>query len=285
MNAVNSVIKQGTKYFDYEIIISDDGSTDGTKELFTKKDKRIIYFWHKNYGVNKARNLGIRKAKGDYIMFLDSDDQLTNNCFKIIYSYKEKLKEVNFFGTAEIKTGKLMYHLDYTGDYSYKDWLEQKKIKGEFLTLVKKEVFEHDLFDEKLFAFELFFWNKVIKKYGLFAVDRVCRLYSYEQENRVSKDLMKPEKALRRYHNYKFYIKKFGKDYLSFGLNKQYANILFKIGFYGILGREIKDGRAYMKKSLKNNFKFTILVILLISYLGYVIFKTSYLIILKMIKV
>jgi glycosyltransferase involved in cell wall biosynthesis len=70
--AVLSVLKQ-TRPAD-EIIIIDDGSTDGTPELIPKKYPRIQYSWQKNTGVSAARNTGIEKSSGDWIAFLDSDD-------------------------------------------------------------------------------------------------------------------------------------------------------------------------------------------------------------------
>ncbi len=70
--AINSVLKQ-TRPVD-EIIIIDDGSTDGTPELLAKKYPQILYFWQENKGVSATRNAGIEKATGDWIAFLDSDD-------------------------------------------------------------------------------------------------------------------------------------------------------------------------------------------------------------------
>ena len=80
MRAINSVLSQTHPAF--EIIVVDDGSTDGTKELlqaygFCKKDTKELekkYLIQENGGVSSARNLGVKNAKGDFIAFLDSDD-------------------------------------------------------------------------------------------------------------------------------------------------------------------------------------------------------------------
>ncbi|MPL68877.1 Undecaprenyl-phosphate 4-deoxy-4-formamido-L-arabinose transferase [bioreactor metagenome] len=78
IRAIDSVLAQ--TYKDFEIIIVDDGSTDGTKDYLSKcieKNKGIIhYFYKKNGGVSSARNFGIARSKGKYISFLDSDDYL-----------------------------------------------------------------------------------------------------------------------------------------------------------------------------------------------------------------
>jgi glycosyltransferase involved in cell wall biosynthesis len=75
--ALESVLSQ--TYENYEILIMDDGSKDGTKEMVHSfKDDRIIYNWQNNTGSPaKARNRGIKAARGEWVAFLDSDDWWT----------------------------------------------------------------------------------------------------------------------------------------------------------------------------------------------------------------
>ena len=72
--SIDSVLHQ--TYEDFELIIVDDGSTDGTKQLIDEyEDDRIKYYsYEHNKGVVYARNYGMKMAKGDYIAFQDSDD-------------------------------------------------------------------------------------------------------------------------------------------------------------------------------------------------------------------
>lgn len=73
MKAVNSVLKQ--TYPHWELIIVDDGSTDGTlARLATIDDKRVQVIRQENQGVAIARNFGFTQATGDYIAFIDADD-------------------------------------------------------------------------------------------------------------------------------------------------------------------------------------------------------------------
>lgn len=71
--AIDSVIKQTIQ--DYEIIVVDDGSNDGTRDaVLSLNNPKIRYIYQTNAGGAKARNTGIKNAKGRYIAFLDSDD-------------------------------------------------------------------------------------------------------------------------------------------------------------------------------------------------------------------
>lgn len=72
---VNSITMQ--KYSDFEVILVDDGSTDGSGELCDRlsgQDGRIRTIHKQNGGCSEARNTGIRAAQGEYLMFVDSDD-------------------------------------------------------------------------------------------------------------------------------------------------------------------------------------------------------------------
>ena len=85
--ALRNVIKQS--YGKFECILIDNNSTDNTKYEYKKeyidKDKRFKYYEIENQGIiSKSRNLGIKKSKGKWIAFLDSDD-LWHRKIRILY--------------------------------------------------------------------------------------------------------------------------------------------------------------------------------------------------------
>ena len=80
VKCLDSIINQ--TYKDIEIILVDDGSTDNSGKICDKyalKDERIYVIHNSNSGVSYARNCGINKAKGKYILFIDSDDFIDKN--------------------------------------------------------------------------------------------------------------------------------------------------------------------------------------------------------------
>lgn len=84
---VNSLLAQ--TYPDMEIILVDDGSTDGSGEVcdrFAAGEQRVRVFHKENGGSSSARNLGIDNAKGDYIGFVDSDDYVDADMYERLYT-------------------------------------------------------------------------------------------------------------------------------------------------------------------------------------------------------
>ena len=85
--SINSILRQS--YKNWELIFWDNKSNDNSKKKFLKfKDKRFNYFFSKKYNkLYKARNLAIKKAKGEYVCFLDTDD---------IWKSNKLAKQINF---------------------------------------------------------------------------------------------------------------------------------------------------------------------------------------------
>lgn len=89
VEALESALAQ--TYPNLEIIVVDDGSKDGTRSaiepfLSDQSGRRVACFYQENKGVSAARNLGIQKAKGDYLLFLDSDDIAQPNLVEALVS-------------------------------------------------------------------------------------------------------------------------------------------------------------------------------------------------------
>jgi len=143
--AIKSVLNQTHK--NYELIIIDDGSEDNTKEVTSNfDDKRIVYIKSdENLGQNPALNKGLRYAKGDYIAFLDSDDEWLP---QMLEAQLEKFKENSDFGCVYsqagiMNNGKLEVAMDFQLEGSiYKEALAQGYVSHMITLMVKRKCFD-----------------------------------------------------------------------------------------------------------------------------------------------
>ena len=153
MNAVNSVINQTFGFENIELILVDDNSSDSTKEILNElssnyENIKAIFLDNNSGSPSKPRNVGIKEAKSDYIMFLDNDDTYCPD-------FCEKMYE-----TIEY------YDADFITCRNY-DMVNGKRSKFHSI-LDKKENFielksiEDD--DRLLSATSLLIWNKIYKK-------------------------------------------------------------------------------------------------------------------------
>ena len=87
---VESVLAQ--TFFNWELLLVDDGCTDGSPALcdgYAARDDRVRVFHQRNGGVSAARNTGLREARGEFIAFLDADDQLEPRALETLWSMLE----------------------------------------------------------------------------------------------------------------------------------------------------------------------------------------------------
>jgi len=114
VEAIESVLAQ--TYQNFEIIIVDDGSTDGTEKILEPYRDRVVYIYQENQGPSVARNTGIRRATGQFIAFLDSDDLWLPEKLEVQVAYMETNPEVGL-----VHTGKLLREERPTGPI-LKEW-------------------------------------------------------------------------------------------------------------------------------------------------------------------
>lgn len=89
---VESILRQD--FTDFELLLVDDGSKDKSGLIcdeYAQKDQRVKVFHKENGGVSSARNLGIDKARGEFIVFVDSDDYVDTNYLTILTNVKADL--------------------------------------------------------------------------------------------------------------------------------------------------------------------------------------------------
>lgn len=196
--AVDSIISQ--TYKNIEIVVVDDGSVDDTLKLLEVYggNVRVIRQCHK--GANAARNRGIREAKGEYIAFLDSDDEWLPQKTYIQMDYLEKKGGQVCYCAYKLISDKTQIVPDiYTDEERYGSnlnvILSQHNVIGTPTLMIKKSVLEDvGLFDEsmqRLQDYELCI--RIAKKYKIGYIPQVLvNAYYMEKSISNSNDLLVP---------------------------------------------------------------------------------------------
>ena len=91
-NSLDCILKQ--TYRDFEVVLVNDGSMDNSGQIcdvFAQRDSRVHVIHQKNAGAGAARNAGIKTAKGEYIVFVDSDDMVEADYMELLSKHNEDL--------------------------------------------------------------------------------------------------------------------------------------------------------------------------------------------------
>lgn len=194
--AIASVL--GQTYRDFELIVVDDASCDGTAAAIRAfRDRRIVFMSHKaNQGAPAARNTGLSVARGEYIAFLDSDDEwLPSKLEKQVDLFNAVSSETGlvYTGTYRVEeSGRASYHRPQYRGYVFERLLVKNIIMGSTSgAMIRSEVFRKvGWFDETLPAMQdVDYWLRVAR---YFAVDYVCdpliKVHVGENSQRISCD-------------------------------------------------------------------------------------------------
>jgi len=168
--AVRSVLCQ--TYDNLELIVVDDGSSDGTGDALSRiSDRRLSCISQANKGASSARNRGLEMSKGGYIAFLDSDDRWKPEKLQRTCEYINKYPDTSIFHTEEVwyRGGKLLNQKQKHKKPSGRVYRKALPICCISLStaVVKKEVFEAvGTFDETLEACEDYdFWLRATARF------------------------------------------------------------------------------------------------------------------------
>ena len=224
---IESIINQS--YSNLEIILVDDGSKDSSGimcDSYILKDKRIKVIHKENGGLSDARNVGLDKAKGEYIVFIDSDDWIDEKMIEILYNIVKK-------NNSDISI------CDYF--LAYNEEIQTQKEDIEVINLSNIEALKK-IYDKDLGVCMIVAWNKLYKR-NLFKDDiRYPYGKIHEDEFTTYKLLYKAEKI--SYTNQKMYYYRQRENSITSSFNKKRLDCL-----------EAFDERVkYMKYIVKNEY-------------------------------
>ena len=228
IQCIESISKQ--TYKNYEIIIIDDGSTDNTANIIEEKykdKKNIKYYYQENSGPYNARLTGVMHSKGDYIMFVDSDDWIEEESLSTLNEYLKKYKadiikyKFHKEGSKELQSVDKEINL-FTKEKTklYQKFIDSNDLNSLCDEVVKKELFENiKKIDGKIIQGEdaLLNYELFTRANSILTIPNVLYHYIYS-ENSTSKamDIERVKKCITSilvsYANKIEYIKKWKLD-------------------------------------------------------------------------
>ena len=188
--AIESVFEQ--TFQDFEIVVVDDGSTDDTETVVASyDDERLTYIRQPNQGANAARNRGIERARGSYVSFLDSDDELLpSHLARIVDTVSESDPEVGGVCTSyrivDSVRGTRLKSVPH-GRITLADLASDNVIGGFTGVTFRRDVIESiGELDEELEAYQdVDYFVRVLKQFDIIGIDEVLARY-HVHRNRIS---------------------------------------------------------------------------------------------------
>lgn len=252
-NCVDSIVNQ--TYSNLEILLVNDGSTDKSLELcnaYAQKDARVIVLSQTNQGASAARKLGMDKASGDYIAFVDADDYLDLTMYeKLITSIIENNSDVAFchFNTID----PLLYDAVVKKNYSRFMYGQKNPVMGCVWRMVlKKELISSLRYSSTIkVAEDIPFTLRIIERASTVSVvDEV--LYYYDVPVSTYERYMSRQniEGIIEFKNSLY-------EFLSSVNLEQHANIVCFQGYENLIRYGIYSNDKTLLKQLKNNVEFT----------------------------
>lgn len=162
---LNSILNQS--FNDFELIIVDDGSTDNSLTIckqFSTLYNNVEVIHKNNGGLSSARNVGLTRASGKYIIFIDSDDFISSNmlfdCYNIL-SHDENIDILNFgYNKITDKGDLISIHSYYNAELTVRDALIELLMDCNINSFAWSNIYKRELFEEIHFPINTYYEDK-----------------------------------------------------------------------------------------------------------------------------
>ena len=255
---IESILKQ--TFDDFEIILVNDGSTDNSKKIITDYQKqypeKIKVVNKKNGGLSSARNKGVSKAKGEYLLFVDSDDYIEKGLLKTLNTKTKDCPDLIRFQIKEIRDNKICMHRELPfetlkGDKAFKKIIKYHYVETAWCYAYRREFYKNNKFsfsegkyheDFGLIPYVVMCASKV-KSIGYVGYNYVIRSGSIMTEVNYEKNKKKAEDFLYHYKN--LVDKMDGSDCINIDI---YKSFLANSAILKSLELNSKDYKNYVKE-------------------------------------
>ena len=274
--ALNSIEKQS--YKNWELIFWDNRSTDNSKNIFKSfKNKKFKYYFSKKHtSLYKARNLAIKKSRGQFISFIDVDDLWEKNKLKDQVKLFLRNKHVSliysnlWIQNENLKKRKLYWKKDLPSGIIYKKIIKDYCI-GIITVMIKKNILsKKNAFDPKynvIGDFDLF--TRLAKKNKFMAVQAPLATYRVHGENLSIKNRIKEIDELKDWlRNNKYKLQSFEKKIIQNKIDIRHFLYLKLKGKF-IASLKLFLNKPFLNKKLKNFILLLIPSILLNKLMWY----------------
>lgn len=248
----------GQTYINLEIILIDDGSTDGSSKIcddFAAIDDRIVVIHQHNMGLSSARNVGLDIMKGDYVSFVDSDDWIERDMFAILLSSLEEeeadIAICSYYWVREdccLPVDDSGNKVVYTREGALKELFRDKIIRNYVCDkFYKREIFESVRFPVGRFYEDIAITYKLFDKINKIVSIGVPKYYYRIHENSI----VATENPIKGYH---FFLGMYEQACFGIknGLFDQGYAVIVKTGIHLINHIVVLDSSSSVDQVLKD---------------------------------
>ena len=204
--AYYSALSQGIKNLEIIVIYDDEDLSDISciRRIINNRNNTILIINKKNFGAGISRNIGIKKAKGKYIAFLDCDDIWHKNKIKYQLNFMKKNNlEISYTSYLVIdKSGDTLYSVKIKNEMTYKDFLRSCDI-GLTTVIMKKSIFYNFNFNNIKTKEDYLLWLQLSKSnYKFIGIKKILSSWRVNKNSLSNNIIQKISDSFRIYYQF-----------------------------------------------------------------------------------